>query len=71
MIKNVKEKLIKKYFLYLENIVKNPIWNQDAVKFWNELSYVDTQNLVNHKTDDINFCYSKIRIDNIDINFFK
>ena len=47
----------------LKNIISNPVWNKDAVKFWNNLSFVDTTNLINHKTENINFCYSKIRID--------
>ena len=45
------------------NIISNPVWNPNAVNFWNKLTFVDTDNLVNYKTNKINLCYSKIRID--------
>ena len=55
----------------LDNIIKNPLWNQNSVEFWKQLSFVDTQSLVNHKTEDINLCYSKIRIDSCYKNLLK
>ena len=26
------------------NIVSNPTWNNDAIKFWNDFTFVDTKN---------------------------
>ncbi len=48
----------------INNIISNPIWNEEAVDFWNNFTFVDTKNLLKYKTNKINLCYSKIRIDN-------
>ena len=37
--------------------------NPNSHKFWNEFTFVDTTNLLKYKTNKINLCYSKIRID--------
>jgi len=47
----------------INNIIDNEVWNNEAVKFWNELTFVDTTNLLTYKTENINLCYSKISID--------
>ena len=47
----------------IHNIVSNKVWNKNAVEFWKKLTFVDTDNLLNYKTNKINLCYSKIRID--------
>jgi len=61
---NLKDNDINYLLNGINNIISTPVWNEDAVNFWNELTFVDTENLVNYKTDKINLCYSKIRIDN-------
>jgi hypothetical protein len=53
------------------NIVSNPVWNKDAVKFWNDFTFVDTKDLINYKTDKINLCYSKISIDDCYKEFYR
>ena len=45
------------------NIVGNDLWNKDAIKFWKQYCHVDTSNLMNYKTKDINLCYAKIPIE--------
>ena len=45
-----------------ENIIYNEVWNEDAVKFWNYLTFVDTNHLVNYKTDKMFICYQKIKV---------
>jgi len=47
----------------IKNIIENPVWNEEAINFWNEFTFVDTKQLLKYKTDKINLCYSKIRID--------
>jgi hypothetical protein len=47
----------------IHNIVSNEVWNDNAVEFWKKLTFVDTKKLINYKTNKINLCYSKIRID--------
>tara|TARA_B110000259_G_scaffold185321_1_gene234091 strand:+ start:5934 stop:6848 length:915 start_codon:yes stop_codon:yes gene_type:complete len=47
----------------INNIISNPVWNQESVDFWNDFTFVNTDNLLNYKTDKLNLCYSKIRID--------
>jgi len=60
---NLKDNDVNYLLNGINNIISTPVWNQDAVNFWNELTFVDTENLVNYKTNKINLCYSKIRID--------
>lgn len=55
----------------IENIITGEVWNQDAVKFWNDFTFVDTKNLVKYKNDKINLCYSKISIDDCYKEFYK
>lgn len=55
----------------IENIISKGVWNENAVKFWQEFTYVDTTNLINYKTNKINLCYSKIRIDYCYKEFYK
>ena len=55
----------------INNIISNPIWNEDAIKFWNDFTFVDTNNLLKYKTDKINLCYSKITIDDCYKEFYK
>jgi len=51
------------YLTDIKNIIENPVWNEEAINFWNEFTFVDTKQLLKYKTDKINLCYSKIRID--------
>tara|TARA_B100000900_G_C20589414_1_gene721018 strand:+ start:736 stop:1650 length:915 start_codon:yes stop_codon:yes gene_type:complete len=60
---NLKNNNIGNLLSGIKNIIANPTWNNEAVNFWNELTFVDTQNLIDYKTNKINLCYSKIRID--------
>lgn len=53
------------------NIVSNPTWNKEAIKFWDDFTFVDTKNLLNYKTDKINLCYSKISIDDCYKEFYR
>ena len=53
------------------NIVSNPVWNKDAIKFWNDFTFVETNNLLNYKTDKINLCYSKISIEDCYKEFYR
>jgi len=53
------------------NIISNPVWNNDAIKFWDDFTFVNTNNLLNYKTDKINLCYSKISIDDCYKEFYK
>ena len=55
----------------INNIISNKVWNNDAVNFWNEFTFVDTKELINYKTDKINLCYSKISIDDCYKEFYK
>tara|TARA_Y100000389_G_scaffold191693_1_gene218272 strand:- start:451 stop:1371 length:921 start_codon:yes stop_codon:yes gene_type:complete len=55
----------------ISNIVSNPTWNNDAIKFWNDFTFVDTKNLLNYRTDKINLCYSKISIDDCYKEFYR
>ena len=45
-----------------ENIIYNEVWNENAVEFWNYLTFVDTNHLVNYKTDKMFICYQKIKV---------
>ena len=53
------------------NIVSNPVWNKEAIKFWNDFTFVETNNLLNYKTDKINLCYSKISIEDCYKEFYR
>ena len=53
------------------NIISNSVWNNDAIKFWEDFTFVNTNNLLNYKTDRINLCYSKISIDDCYKEFYK
>lgn len=55
----------------INNIISNKVWNNDAVNFWNEFTFVDTKELINYKTDKINLCYSKISIDDCYKEFYR
>jgi hypothetical protein len=49
-----------------ENIILNEkqIWNEEAVNFWNKLTFVNTNNLINYKTNQMYICYQKIEVKN-------
>ena len=55
---------IKSVINGMRNILLKKTWNKTAVKFWNKLCYVNTENLIGYKTENINICYQKIKIDN-------
>ncbi len=52
----------------MKNILLNDTWNENAVKFWNNLCYINTSNLLGYSTENINICYQKIKIENCYIN---
>jgi len=60
---NLKNNDVNSLLSGINNIISEPVWNNEAVDFWNELTFVDTTNLINYNTDKLNLCYSKIRID--------
>ena len=55
---------IKSVINGMRNILLKKTWNKTAVKFWNKLCYVNTENLIGYDTENINICYQKIKIDN-------
>jgi len=55
---------IKSVINGMRNILLKKTWNKKAVKFWNKLCYVNTENIIGYDTENINICYQKIKIDN-------
>lgn len=60
----VKNHNIKPIINGIKNILLKKTWNKRAVKFWKDLCYIDTTDLIGHDTKNINFCYQKIKINN-------
>lgn len=66
----VKNNNIKGIVKGIRNILLKK-WNKKAVSFWKELCHVDTSDIEGYKTDNINICYQKIKIENCYKNLLK
>jgi hypothetical protein len=64
----IKDNNIKSIISGMRNILLRKTWNKRAVKFWKKLCYVDTNDLLHCKTDNINICFQKITIKNCYLN---
>lgn len=67
----IKNNNIKSIVTGMKNILLKKKWNSNAVKFWNQLCYVDTSDIKGYDTDNINLCYKKIKIENCYKNLLK
>jgi hypothetical protein len=46
----------------INNIIGNKTWNNEAVNFWNNLTFVDSKNLVGYETMNLNLCYKRVKL---------
>jgi hypothetical protein len=61
----INQKKIEYYMEKINDMVNNQIWDADFVKFWKDLTKVDTSNMLNGKPQEAFFvCYRKIRSEN-------
>jgi hypothetical protein len=61
----ISQKKVEYYMSKINDMVSNRVWDADFVKFWQDLTKVDTSNMLNGVPQDAFFvCYRKIKSEN-------